>query len=453
MHTFEAQGLSKSFFGYPALTDVDLTIEAGEVHGLVGENGAGKSTLMKILAGAQHADSGTMRIDGEQVSFSAPVDAYAAGISTVYQELNLLPDRTVAENIFLGTEPQRFGFVDVSGMERQAAELLADIGVEGISPAALVGTLSVAQQQIVEIAKALSYEPRIISMDEQAKVLQESGIVSEMETRDAQDSDDTQVADIDYFVKEGNCDGFIISPYSPDATTAAVERACETGKPVIVFDRKVNSDCPTTFIHSVGGMAWGMDSAGFIADRLSDGGRVVALRTAPGVDVFESRWAAAQKIFDDAGIEYTDYLTGAEPAEIKKALTDEIAKGEIDAVWVDLGDQSVPAIEAFEDAGVDVPIITGEDNMSYLRAWDERGIDGFASVYSAFQWRTATLALSELWQGNEIPEDWVVPQVPITSDELEETLSINEGMPDSHSASFGGEDLPSFPGPWQNREM
>lgn len=292
-----------------------------------------------------------------------------------------------------------------------------------------------------------------ITMNEQAKVLQESGIVSEMETRDAQDSDDTQVADIDYFVNEGDCDGFIISPYSPDATTAAVERACETGKPVIVFDRKVNSDCPTTFIHSVGGMAWGMDSAGFIADRLSDGGRVVALRTAPGVDVFESRWAAAQKIFDDAGIEYTDYLTGAEPAEIKKALTDEIAKGEIDAVWVDLGDQSVPAIEAFEDAGVDVPIVTGEDNMSYLRAWDERGIEGFASVYSAFQWRTAILALSELWQGNEIPEDWVVPQVPITSDELEETLSINEGMPDSHSASFGGEDLPSFPGPWQNREM
>lgn len=292
-----------------------------------------------------------------------------------------------------------------------------------------------------------------ITMNEQSKVLQESGIVSEMETRDAQDSDDTQVADIDYFVNEGDCDGFIISPYSPDATTAAVERACETGKPVIVFDRKVNSDCPTTFIHSVGGMAWGMDSAGFIADRLSDGGRVVALRTAPGVDVFESRWAAAQKIFDDAGIEYTDYLTGAEPAEVKKAITDEIAKGEIDAVWVDLGDQSVPAIEAFEDAGVDVPIVTGEDTMSYLRAWDERGIDGFASVYSAFQWRTAILALSELWQGNEIPEDWVVPQVPITSDELEETLSINEGMPDSHSASFGGEDLPSFPGPWQNREM
>lgn len=173
MHTFEAQGLSKSFFGYPALTDVDLTIEAGEVHGLVGENGAGKSTLMKILAGAQHADSGTMRIDGEQVSFSAPVDAYAAGISTVYQELNLLPDRTVAENIFLGREPQRFGFVDVSGMERQAAELLADIGVEGISSAALVGTLSVAQQQIVEIAKALSYKPRIISMDEPTAALAE----------------------------------------------------------------------------------------------------------------------------------------------------------------------------------------------------------------------------------------------------------------------------------------
>lgn len=292
-----------------------------------------------------------------------------------------------------------------------------------------------------------------ISMSEQAKELEADGVISKMETRDAQDSDDTQVADIDFFVTEGECDGFIISPYSPDATTAAVERACATGKPVIVFDRKVSTDCPTTFIHSVGGMAWGMDTGEFITDQLPDGGRVVALRTAPGVDVFESRWAASQKLFDDAGITYTDYITGADPAEVKKAITDEIAKGKIDAVWVDLGDQSVPAIEAFEDAGVEVPIVVGEDNMSYLRAWDERDLNGFAGVYSAFQWRTAILALAQLWEGKDIPKDWVVPQTPITSEELQETLKINEGMPDSHSASFGGEDLKSFPDPWKNRVM
>lgn len=173
MHTFEARGLSKSFFGYPALADVDLEIAAGEVHGLVGENGAGKSTLMKILAGAQQADSGSMWIDGEQISFAAPIDAYAAGISTVYQELNLLPERTVAENIFLGREPRRFGLVRVATMEHNASELLSDIGVTGISPTALVGSLSVAQQQVVEIVKALSYRPRIISMDEPTAALAE----------------------------------------------------------------------------------------------------------------------------------------------------------------------------------------------------------------------------------------------------------------------------------------
>ncbi|MGX5697721.1 substrate-binding domain-containing protein [Agromyces soli] len=290
-----------------------------------------------------------------------------------------------------------------------------------------------------------------ITMNQQLQVLQEQGVVASMETRDAQDSDDTQVADIDYFVNEGDCDGFIISPYSPDATTAAVERACETGKPVIVFDRAVGTDCVTSFVHSIGGMAWGIDVGEFIADQLEPGDKVVALRTAAGVDVFESRWAASQKIFDDAGIEYVDYITGADPAEIKKAVTDEIAKGEIDAVWVDLGDQSVPAIEAFEDAGVDVPIVNGEDNMAYLRAWKERNLNGFGSVYSNFQWRTALLALTQLWQGQDIPKDWVVPQTPITSAELDAVLRVNDEMPDVHSTSFGGEDLPGFPDAWRDR--
>ena len=172
-HALEVRGLAKSFFGYPALAGVDLVVEAGEVHALVGENGAGKSTLMKILAGVQQADAGTVSIDGELRTFHHPQAAYAAGVSTVYQEFNLLPDRTVAENILLGREPRRFGLVDRRAMRRRAAELLAEIGVDGISPNALVRTLSVAEQQIVEIAKALSYEPRIISMDEPTAALAE----------------------------------------------------------------------------------------------------------------------------------------------------------------------------------------------------------------------------------------------------------------------------------------
>jgi ribose transport system substrate-binding protein len=110
-----------------------------------------------------------------------------------------------------------------------------------------------------------------ITMNEQLKVLQAEGVISEMETRDAQDSDDTQIADIDYFINEGDCDVFLISPNSTAAMTPAVERACDTGKPVIVFDRGVQTDCPVTFIHPIGGFAWGIDTAEFLIDELEAG--------------------------------------------------------------------------------------------------------------------------------------------------------------------------------------
>jgi len=290
-----------------------------------------------------------------------------------------------------------------------------------------------------------------ITMNEQLKELQKQGIISELETRNAQDSDNTQVADIDYFVNEKSCDAFIIAPNSPQATAPAVERACSTGKPVIIFDRGAGTNCGTTFIHSVGGMAWGMDSASFIKDNVEPGGHVVVLRTAAGVDVFEQRWAAAQHIFNEAGLKYTDYITGADPTKIKSIVTDEIAKGNVDAVWVDLGDQAVPAIEAFEDAGKDIPVVTGEDNLAYLRAWKAKGFKGFASVYDAYQWRTALLAAAQLFQGQAIPKDWVLPQIPVTAKELDTVLATNQGMPDTHYAASGGEDLPGFPQVWQQR--
>lgn len=165
------EGLCKSFFGSQVLHGIDLEVEAGEVHALVGENGAGKSTLMKILAGVQSRDAGVVRLEGEEVHFTHPLDAYAAGLSTVFQEFNLLPDRTVAENILLGREPKKFGLVQRSVLNSRARALLEDIGVDSISPTALVRSLSVAEQQIVEIAKALSFNPRIISMDEPTAAL------------------------------------------------------------------------------------------------------------------------------------------------------------------------------------------------------------------------------------------------------------------------------------------
>jgi ribose transport system substrate-binding protein len=292
-----------------------------------------------------------------------------------------------------------------------------------------------------------------ITMNQQLKVLQESGMISEMETRDAKDNDNTQIADIDYFINEGNCDAFIISPNSTAALTPAVERACDTGKPVVVFDRGVETDCATTFIHPIGGFAWGIDTATFLSERLQEGDKVVALRILPGVDVLEHRWAAAEKIFTENGIEATDYFTGADPTEIKKIISDELATGDVQGVWMDAGDGAVAAIEAFEDAGKDLPVMTGEDEMSFLRKWQETGIEALAPVYSNFQWRTPLLALDKIFKGEEVPAEWVLPQEPIPADELDQWLELNEGMPDGHYAKFGGEDLPGYPEVWQERQM
>ncbi|GAA1857174.1 hypothetical protein GCM10009715_00980 [Paeniglutamicibacter psychrophenolicus] len=290
-----------------------------------------------------------------------------------------------------------------------------------------------------------------ITMNEQLKELQKSGAISEMETRDAKDSDDTQIADIDYFINEGECDVFIISPNSTAAMTPAVERACKTDKPVIVFDRGVQTDCPVTFIHPIGGFAWGIDTAEFLNDNLQSGDKVVALRILPGVDVLEQRWAAAEKLFKESGVEAVDYFTGADPVEIKKIISDELAKGEVKGIWMDAGDGAVAAIEAFEDAGKALPVMTGEDELSFLRKWKDTGITALGPVYSNFQWRTPLLAAADIFAGKEVPKEWVLPQSPITSADLDSYLTANEGMPDGHYAKFGGEDLPGYPQIWQKR--
>ena len=161
----------KQFFGVEVLHGVSLELAPGSVHGLVGENGAGKSTLMKIIAGVHRRDGGDMRIDGELVDFGHPLEAAAAGVATVFQEFNLLPDRTVAQNVFLGREPRKRGMIDTKGMCRSTAELLDDLGIPGIPPTARAGELTVAEQQIVEIVKALSVGARVISMDEPTAAL------------------------------------------------------------------------------------------------------------------------------------------------------------------------------------------------------------------------------------------------------------------------------------------
>ncbi|GAA2319422.1 sugar ABC transporter ATP-binding protein [Nonomuraea roseoviolacea subsp. roseoviolacea] len=166
-------GITKSFQGVRVLDGVDLEASAGEVHAVVGENGAGKSTLMKILAGAHAPDGGSVEIDGRTVVFGHPVQAQRAGVAIMHQELSLLPERTVAENVFLGREPVRRGLVDRAAMESATAELLDSVGEESFGPRDLVRRLPVARRQVVEIAKALSLNARIVVMDEPTAALAE----------------------------------------------------------------------------------------------------------------------------------------------------------------------------------------------------------------------------------------------------------------------------------------
>jgi ribose transport system ATP-binding protein len=160
------RGIRKAFGATVALDGVDLSVEPGEICGLVGENGAGKSTLMAILAGALQPDAGTMTIGGSAYAPRNPIEARRAGVAMIYQELSLAPDLSVMENILLGVEPVRFGLIDRGRMRATAASALAQLGHTDIPPDAKVGSLSVAAQQLVEIARALAVGCRVLALDE-----------------------------------------------------------------------------------------------------------------------------------------------------------------------------------------------------------------------------------------------------------------------------------------------
>ncbi|MEZ2306276.1 sugar ABC transporter ATP-binding protein [Paraburkholderia sp. RCC_158] len=169
--------LSKSFPGVRALHDVQFELMAGEVHALMGENGAGKSTLMKILAGVYTRDSGEILVGGEPAEFLSPRDAQAAGVGIIHQELQLMNHLTVAQNIFIGREPRgRLGlFLDEDKLNIAAREILSRMHVN-LDPRAMVGELTVASQQMVEIAKALSFDSRVLIMDEPTSALNDAEI-------------------------------------------------------------------------------------------------------------------------------------------------------------------------------------------------------------------------------------------------------------------------------------
>lgn len=168
----ELRGIGKRFPGVVALDGVDFTVRAGEIHALLGENGAGKSTLIKVLTGVHPADSGTITLEGRAIRPASPKDAERCGISTVYQEVNLVPSLSVAENIALGRQPGRFGLIRWGAVRRHAKEALARLEIDCDVDAEL-GSLSVALQQMVAIARALDVQARVLILDEPTASLDE----------------------------------------------------------------------------------------------------------------------------------------------------------------------------------------------------------------------------------------------------------------------------------------
>ena len=173
---FEMRGIRKAFGATIALDSVDLSVRPGEVCALVGQNGAGKSTLMSILAGAIDADAGSMAIDGARYAPRSPLEARRAGVAMIYQELSLAPHLSVMENVLLGVEPARGGFLDWGEMRKRAAAALLELGHADISPDARVETLSVAAQQLVEIARAIAVGCRVLVLDEPTSSLGRSDV-------------------------------------------------------------------------------------------------------------------------------------------------------------------------------------------------------------------------------------------------------------------------------------
>jgi ribose transport system ATP-binding protein len=163
---FAMRGIRKAFGATIALDGVDLSVSEGEICGLIGQNGAGKSTLMSILSGALPPDAGEMWIDGQAFAPHSPIDARRAGVAMIYQELSLAPHLSVMENIMMGAEPMRFGLVDWARMREMATQALGALGHTDISPDAPVASLSVAAQQIVEIARAIAVGSRVLVLDE-----------------------------------------------------------------------------------------------------------------------------------------------------------------------------------------------------------------------------------------------------------------------------------------------
>jgi ribose transport system substrate-binding protein len=271
--------------------------------------------------------------------------------------------------------------------------------------------------------------------------------ITKFTTLDAEAKDDKQISDIQSLTGQ-QCSAIIISPNTTATLTPAVEAACATGVPVIVFDRGVNTTCPVTFIHPIGGFAFGADGAEFIKEKVPTG-KVLALRILPGVDVLEQRWAAANQIFSGTQVKVVGMeFTNGDAAKTKSIVSDYLQReGQIDGVWMDAGATSVAAIEAFQDAGAKMPAIVGEDQQDFLRMWVDQKLTAISPTYPTYQWRTPIIAALKILKGEQVPKEWILPQPRITQDNVAQY--VKQDMPPLHYAMCGCESMSGYPGPWK----
>jgi ribose transport system substrate-binding protein len=267
---------------------------------------------------------------------------------------------------------------------------------------------------------------------------------------DAEGKDDKQIADL-ADLQAKRCDAILVSANTTNALTPAVEKACQSGIPIIVFDRGVTTNCPVSFVHPIGGYAFGAASAEFIALKAGKGGKVLAMRLLPDVDVLESRWDAAKIVFEQEGINVVGIeFNNGDPDKAKAIVTDYLQRyGNLDAVWLDAGFASVAVAEVFKAAGKPVPPLTAEDQQDFLAMWQKEKLTAIAPTYPVYQWRTALIAAVWILSGKQVPKEWVLPQPVITQDTLSRYLA--PGMPPQFFSTCGCQKMPGFPKDWSGR--
>jgi ribose transport system substrate-binding protein len=262
--------------------------------------------------------------------------------------------------------------------------------------------------------------------------------IGEFTIADAQDDPEKQISDIDDMLA-GDCDVLVVSAVNPVDLAPAVEQAAAAGIPVVGFDRAVNTEALTTFIHPIGGFAYGIASMQWLAENMGGEGNLLAFRIHPDFGELEARWQAASDVLgsypdiDLVGVEFT----GADAGLTTETTLDYLDRfgGQIDGIWTDYGGVSEGAFKAFLEYNAEIPPITGEDYNGWLKVWDKENLESIAPSYPAYQWRTPIIASVKILSGERVPREWILPQPSITADNLLEY--VRHDLPDGHYAMSG----------------